>query len=684
MKSMMKSGVAMVALLVVSIASAAPKCKTPAECVLVLDGTVSSGVGGSALPIAGAAITIYQARDGGPKALGRGTSDGSGHFSIDLPADDSDGIRYAVARKGNAVELATIIGPETPPSIVLNEMTTVATGYAMAQFFGKTTDIKGKSLPLQIGAGMAENLASAHTGTASLVIQTSPNANQTNAWRSLGTLANILAGCVRDVDTACSQLFTLTAPAKGPKPATTLEALLGIAHNPTTNVQQLFALGEAVKPYQPYLLPQHGPNSSDYEQRLDGFTLAIKFNATGRINGSGEEECPFGGTGNIAFDQNGYVWITNNVVQGTPVSTDCFAVLKPNGEPADGAGGTPDSPIFGGGILGQGYGIGIDPSGNVWAGNFGWGGDLPTGSVSKFAPDGTPRSPKAGYVDGLDRVQGTVSDQKGNIWMASYGNDTVVVFPNGNPHSALAFNDCNPIPVNCSTLPFHIQIDDEGFAWVSYEGSSTLARFAIGNAGLERQFKVALGSGGNPKGVALDSKGNAWVAAGAATLIYAVDKKGKILGAFGGGGLFGPWGVTVDSDDNVWVANFGTPDQLATKYRVSRLCGPNGANCPPGARLGDPISPDTGYTLPSAGDEVLLASGEPLYSPIDAPSYKPLMRATAVHADMAGNLWITNNWKPSGLNDVVGNANPGGDGMVVFVGLAAPVKPTISGQPKAP
>jgi hypothetical protein len=33
-------------------------------------------------------------------------------------------------------------------------------------------------------------------------------------------------------------------------------------------------------------------------------------------------------------------------------------------------GGTPDSPIFGGGILGQGYGIGIDPSGNVWAGNF--------------------------------------------------------------------------------------------------------------------------------------------------------------------------------------------------------------------------------------------------------------------------------------------------------------------------
>ena len=105
-------------------------------------------------------------------------------------------------------------------------------------------------------------------------------------------------------------------------------------------------------------------------------------------------------------------------------------------------------------------------------------------------------------------------------------------------------------------------------------------------------------------------------------------------------------------------------------------------NCPPGAKLGDPISPDTGYTLPSAGDPVLLANGEPLYEPFPDPSYKPLMRATAAQIDMAGNVWITNNWKPGGLNDV--ELNPGGDGIVSFVGLAAPVKPTFTGQPKPP
>ena len=48
---------------------------------------------------------------------------------------------------------------------------------------------------------------------------------------------------------------------------------------------------------------------------------------------------------------------------------------------------------------------------------------------------------------------------------------------------------------------------------------------------------------------------------------------------------------------------------------------------------------------------------------------------------MAGNVWVTNNWKPSGLNDLI--KNPGGDGMVIFVGLAAPVKTGI-GLPKAP
>jgi hypothetical protein len=89
--------------------------------------------------------------------------------------------------------------------------------------------------------------------------------------------------------------------------------------------------------------------------------------------------------------------------------------------------------------------------------------------------------------------------------------------------------------------------------------------------------------------------------------------------------------------------------------------------------------------LPSAGDQVLLHNGDPLYGPYaEIQSYKPLMRMTAVVLDMAGNVWAINNWKPEGIEDTL-LANPGGDGIVIFIGLAAPVMPTLySGPPSAP
>ena len=63
---------------------------------------------------------------------------------------------------------------------------------------------------------------------------------------------------------------------------------------------------------------------------------------------------------------------------------------------------------------------------------------------------------------------------------------------------------------------------------------------------------------------------------------------------FTGGGLTLPWGIAVDGDDTVWVFNFGaakvgTSTDIATG--ISRFCGVTTSNCPPGLRVGDPISP---------------------------------------------------------------------------------------------
>lgn len=132
----------------------------------------------------------------------------------------------------------------------------------------------------------------------------------------------------------------------------------------------------------------------------------------------------------------------------------------------------------------------------------------------------------------------------------------------------------------------------------------------------------------------------------------------------------------MDGEDNLWVANFSAlqPGSNFNSGRLSELCGINPSARPPGKKLGDPISPPTGYTVPSAGSQVLLHNGQPLYGPPPAPpSFAPMMRQTNVVIDQAGNVWSLNNWKPD--FDIEVCCNPGGDAVVIFVGLAAPPVP---------
>ena len=642
-------------------------------CSTRLMGVVTSGAALDGQPVQNAAVSIYQAGIGAPVLLAATLTNARGHFSVVLPKQGVSEIRYAVAAKGRT-ELMTVMAAADRPHVRINEMTTVASAYAMAQFFnGKT--IAGKPLPLQVATGMFRNLAAPDRGEVSKVLRRSPNADQTNAQRLMATLSNVLANCVRNVAIDnCAPLFTWTGG------TTTLEAAISIAHNPANKVHEIFALGYALQPFQPALTASLGPDAPDEMMRLDAFTVAVKVNRSGGVNKRGKELCPWGGPGNLVFDDNGYAWITNNLLQGTTINANCFGVLKPDGSPADGRHGTPNSPIFGGGVLGQGFGITRDPSGHIWAGNFGWFGTTPNGSVSKFSSIGVPLSPKAGYASTLDQVQGTVSDQDGNIWMASYGNSQVNVFPGGDPFSSY------PAYIDENTDPFDIEVNNDGAAYVSYTGTSNLSKLTLSPTGLVKQFTVSLGTASDPKGIALDTAGNVWATASAESEIYAYSPDGSLLGIYSGGGLTGPWGLSVDSHDNVWVANFGPANQLGLKYRLSQLCAVTTSHCPDGYTVGQAISPETGYTLPSGGDQVRLANGQPLYGRGHPPSYQPLMRATATMIDMAGNVWVTNNFKPSTVYDAV---NPGGDGMVIFVGMAAPVKPGTGGnsslgQPAAP
>src|SRR5213078_782824 len=85
----------------------------------------------------------------------------------------------------------------SPASVTINELTTVAASYSMAQFY-RSGVILAESDGHQIAAGMNHNLITSATGQSSPVLLNSPNPDQTNSLRSTRSLANLLAACVED------------------------------------------------------------------------------------------------------------------------------------------------------------------------------------------------------------------------------------------------------------------------------------------------------------------------------------------------------------------------------------------------------------------------------------------------------------------------------------------------------
>jgi DNA-binding beta-propeller fold protein YncE len=249
--------------------------------------------------------------------------------------------------------------------------------------------------------------------------------------------------------------------------------------------------------------------------------------------------------------------------------------------------------------------------------------------------------------------------------------------------------------------PFHLAVDQQDRIWITNGGSNTVTRFPASTPANAEQITVGYG----PHGVAIDSLGNAWIAnslghpgtkeklalvenvvtskvesregsgsqadrtAQSWIDLYELCAKypggdvsmvrpdGTVLPPFDGGkSIIGPWGIAIDGNDNVWVAN-------AFGHSVTHLCGARPGNCPPGMKTGDPISPPGGHI---GGLQII----------------------TDVAIDPAGNLWVANNWdRPDEgfkkVPDPALSTRFGGNGTVVFFGLAKPVKTPLIGPPRA-
>jgi sugar lactone lactonase YvrE len=632
----------------------------PATAARTLDATGQIDAAGA--PLAGADVILWRAAStpGGARVAARTRSNTTGRFRLRVPGIGENDVLYLTAMGGRArtsrgarpvppaLVLATALGRQRPRAVTINERTTVATGFALAQFL-EGGAVGGPDPGRANAAAMVRNLVDLRSGDVSALMRRPPNGRRTSTVATMNTLANVLAACAADAR-VCRRLVALSSGEGSNRGGGTLQAVARIAMSPATRATEIYRLQGRTRVYAPRR-----------EKAPVAWMMGVTFTGDGR---------QFRGPGNIAFDASGRVWTTNNYAPATDPRRVCPGRSVLRLDPYGAGGGVRE--FRGGGINGAGFGIGIDPGGDIWVGNFGFTGTRCTepppssDSVTRLSPQGRPLTgPRGESAGGIRFPQGTVSDPGGTIWIASCGSRSVVRYPGGDPRRVEVLRGTDDRPMRD---PFDVVIDRRGNGWVTSSGTNEVFAFAPDGSPLPGS-PYSGGGMSKPLGIATDALGNQWVAnsgvipipcsddapaswrapavpAAPTGTITRVTEDGRASG-HSGGGLTIPWGIAVDGAGNAWVANFGG-------RRVSHFCGAASA-CPRGLGPGDALSPDTGY--PFSG----------------------LQRNTGINIDASGNVWLANNWK-----DVPVPSNPGGNGLVAFVGMAPPVSMPLIGPPVRP
>ena len=603
------------------------------DAAVVRRGALSGVVETGKRPLPGSVVVLYAAGSTSRLRLGSALTGARGRFRISYVPPHREAVLYLIATGGSraagpAVQLLSVAGSVQQPrlSVKVNELTTVASAYALAQFTHGAV-VRGRSPGLENAAATASNLVKPSTGGVSSVLATPPNGSDTDTLETLRTLADIVGGCTQGSVRTCRRLFVAARPPGASPPTNTLQAVLDIAHHPTNNSVRLFALRKT---------HSYGPQLNTAPT---AWVLSLKYTAGG-----------FNGPGRMAFDSHGSVWVTNNFEPPTPNTSAGFGLisLSPTGKPIN------SSPVEGGGLEGVWWGIAIDQRDHVWTSNYTGADTTPftspdfTGgtNMSEFADNSTPLSPSAGFTNGdISAPQGLAVDQRGNIWIANHVGNSVTEYPRGDPSAAKI------ITGGRLSKPFAIAIDAHGNKWVTDNAISNTLPGEVTKIDSSGHASGPIMGGGlsSPQGIAVDQTGNLWVANLASSSVTLIGPNGRInpRSPIRARSLIGPWSVAVDGKANIWVASF-------IGQTLTELCGANRSHCPPGAHTGDVLSPRTGG-FTNGGLEHL----------------------TAVQIDQSGNAWVANNWKR--LAPTVG-----GDGLVEFIGLAPPVRTPLIGPPQRP
>ena len=139
-------------------------------------GTLAGVVSGAGTRLAAFRVTLYETvGTGSARERASGETDANGRFQFTYAASGNpEAVFYLTADNGAGVRLAgAAAGAQLPDEVVLNERTTIAAAWALAQFIedaGETTVIEGNSPGLANAAATAASLADPVNGTIAAVL----------------------------------------------------------------------------------------------------------------------------------------------------------------------------------------------------------------------------------------------------------------------------------------------------------------------------------------------------------------------------------------------------------------------------------------------------------------------------------------------------------------------------------
>jgi sugar lactone lactonase YvrE len=528
-------------------------------------------------PIVGAAVQLYAAGTTGNGSVSTAmltstlTTDAAGAFTV--PAGYACPLAasqiYILVRGGQvggaaddpAITLASAVGAcnqiAASSQIVVNEVTTAATAWGLAQFFGTEGNVGASSTNAQ---GLANAVATV-ANLANLTTGASPGAAFPTTGVSPGAKINAVADLLNNctaMASGCGALFSATTPNGGTAPNNTLDAVLNLVRSPGSNVAMLFAqLPSSGAPFTP--VPTVAPAD---------WTLSISYHGGGIGDGVPlDSKAPSG----LGVDAAGNLWVATYSGVAAEFSTT-------------------GTPLFPSGIIGGGLNhsdaLAVDPQGNIWipdGASAGVNGGF--GSVTELSSTGQVLSGATGYsAGGISYPTAIAIDANGTVWIPDYGNSRVTLLSStGQPLSGT-----NGYESLQFSFPLAVALDSNHYGWVANFGNDTVSKVSADGSQI-----ASFPSGSGPDGIAVDQRGYVWVANQIGNSITELANDGTVVSSGYSDNktsILAPQGLAIDGSGHVWIANLHS-------HTITELAG--SAATSPGAIL----SPTAGYASDSGFTE---------------------------------------------------------------------------------